>query len=235
VIQDALTRFHAAGSLVADYFDADGLPASLCDLLDSVVHPWELKQPAEQFLRSLKKPRILGEVHPTATISGPVHIESGALVEAGASITGPVYIFSGARIGHSALVRDNSIIGPDTEIGHCAEVARSIFLRGSRALHFVFAGDSVVGSYVNIGSSCVFSNLLVDEPVRIPAVKEIAVLVEGRRVNTGYTKFGSIVGDRTQTASHLSFNPGTLIGKNVVIHSRSQMGGHIPSSARIRT
>jgi UDP-N-acetylglucosamine diphosphorylase / glucose-1-phosphate thymidylyltransferase / UDP-N-acetylgalactosamine diphosphorylase / glucosamine-1-phosphate N-acetyltransferase / galactosamine-1-phosphate N-acetyltransferase len=222
------------GTRTGDFFDLELLPGSLRDLLNSVEHPWMLKNAVEDFLRSVDG-CILGEVHPSASISGNVHIEKGAVVEAGAMIVGPAYIFSGARIGHCALIRDNVIVGPSSEIGHCAEITRSTILFNSRALHFVFLGDSVVGSNVNIGSSCVFSNLLVDEPVRIPAEKMISVTIRGKRVPTGYTKFGSIVGDNAQTASQISFNPGTLIGKDVVVHSRSQIGGFLPSGTRVRT
>lgn len=150
-------------------------------------------------------------------------------------VQGPALVCSGAFIRHGALIRDNSIIGPRSKIGHSSAIARSVVMADSFATHSAFIGDSIIGSNVNIGSSCVFANLIVDTKVTEPAAEHIYVRIDGSRVDTGYTKFGAIVGDGSRTAAHISIGPGTLISKGVTLHTRAQVSGTFPSNTNVRS
>lgn len=177
---------------------------------------------------------IRGTVHRTAEITGPVIVEPGAVVASGAVIEGPALICRDAYIGRG-YVRDHSVIGPGTKIGYCCEVTRTLILADSRAVHHVVVGDSVIGSQVNLGASSVLSALKVDRPVVEPAVEEITVTIGGRRVGTGQTKFGAVLGDRVQLPALTSIAPGTLIGPDVTLYPTDQLGGLYPSDARVRS
>ncbi|GAB3488857.1 LbetaH domain-containing protein [Nocardiopsis coralliicola] len=175
-----------------------------------------------------------GVVHPRAEIDGAVIVEPGATVDAGAVIIGPALICRGAYVGRG-LVRDHTVIGPGSKVGYSCEIARSLILAESRAMHFVFIGDSIIGSQVNVGSSSVLANLRVDRPVVEPAVDELSVTVADAKVGTGQTKFGAVLGDRVQLPALTSVAPGTLIGPDVTIYPTDQLGGLYPSQARVKS
>ncbi|MDA2809621.1 hypothetical protein O4J56_03115 [Nocardiopsis sp. RSe5-2] len=176
---------------------------------------------------------LSGTVHPRAEVDGAVIVEPGAVVDSGAVITGPALICRGAYVGRG-LVRDHAVIGPGSKIGYACEITRSLILAETRAMHFVFVGDSIIGSRVNVGSSSVLANLRVDRPVVEPAVDELFVTVSGVRVGTGQTKFGAVLGDRVQLPALTSVAPGTLIGPDVTIYPTGQLGGLYPTEARVR-
>ena len=215
------------------YFDLDGVPfRSIFAAAESVL---DMKQCVQDHCATILDTKIEGTVSPQAFIEGPVHIEAGAVVEAGAMIQGPALICVGAFIRHGALVRDHSIIGPRCKVGHSSEIARSVLMSDCFATHFAFVGDSIIGSRVNIGSSCVFTNLIIDRRVAEPAVEPVGVRLHGEWIETPYTKFGAVIGDGSRTAAHISLGPGTLIGKNVVLHTRAQLSGNFPSGTQSRS
>jgi NDP-sugar pyrophosphorylase family protein len=177
---------------------------------------------------------IQGDVDRRAVVDGNVIVEPGAVIEAGAHVEGPALICAGAHIRPNAYVRDHVIIGPGSKIGHCTEVVRSLIMTRSLATHMVFVGDSIVGSRVNIGSSCVTANLRVDREVTEPATEEVVLRLSGRTIPTGQTKFGSVIGDRTRIAALLTLAPGTLLGPGTVVYPRIQIGGVVPANAEVR-
>lgn len=179
--------------------------------------------------RSLK-----GAIHPSAEIDGIVIVEDGAVIGAGAVIIGPALICRGAEIGRG-LIRDHTVIGPYSKVGYCCEITRTLVMADSRAMHFTFVGDSIIGNHVNIGSSSVLSNLRVDRPVVEPAVDELVVTLSGHRIPTGQTKFGAVLGDRVQLPALTSVAPGTLIGPDTTVFPMSQLGGFLPAETRMRT
>jgi NDP-sugar pyrophosphorylase family protein len=186
------------------------------------------------WLRENARRSIRGQVDSRAIVDGDVIVEPGAIVAAGGHIEGPALICAGAHIRPHAYLRDHVLIGPGSKIGHCSEVTRSVIMTRSMATHMTFIGDSIVGSHVNIGSSCVTANLRVDREVTEPATQEISVLVNGDRVPTGQTKFGSIIGDHSRIAALLSLAPGTLLGAGTVIYPRAQVRGTHSVHAEIR-
>ncbi|MFI7110367.1 hypothetical protein ACIBK9_28940 [Nonomuraea sp. NPDC050227] len=217
---------------ISYYFDIKHLP--FADLFESCTSVLDIKQAMTDWLGDRGRRDIRGAVHSAAHVEGDVIVQRGAVVEAGSYIEGPALICAGAVVRSHAYIRDNVIIGPRCKIGHCTEVTRSIIMSESQATHMVFIGDSVVGSHVNIGSSCVTTNLRVDRPVQEPAVDEISVNVDGHPVPTGYTKFGAVIGDHAQLPALISTSPGTLIGPRTVIYPRNQIGGVLPADSRIR-
>lgn len=194
---------------------------------------FDVKAAAAQWLAGVRR-SVAGTVHARAEIDGPVVVEPGAVVDAGAVIIGPALICRGAYIGRG-LVRDHTVIGPGSKVGYACEITRSLVLAETRAMHFVFIGDSIIGSRVNVGSSSVLANLRVDRPVVEPAVDELSITIADARISTGQTKFGAVLGDRVQLPALTSVAPGTLIGADVTIYPTDQLGGLYPSRARVKS
>ena len=70
-------------------------------------------------------PKILGEVHPSAVLEGPIYVAKGAVVGPGAYITGPCFLDDGAEVRHTAYIRGPSYVGPGAVVGHATEVKAS--------------------------------------------------------------------------------------------------------------
>jgi UDP-N-acetylglucosamine diphosphorylase / glucose-1-phosphate thymidylyltransferase / UDP-N-acetylgalactosamine diphosphorylase / glucosamine-1-phosphate N-acetyltransferase / galactosamine-1-phosphate N-acetyltransferase len=214
------------------YFDPAGIPRP--EMFASCRSVLGMRDAMMSWLDENARRDLRGEVDRRAIVEGDVIVEPGAIIEPGAHIEGPALICAGARIRSNAYLRDHVVIGRGAKIGHCTEVTRSIVMARSMATHMVFLGDSIVGSDVNIGSSCVTANLRVDRVVTEPATQEISVLVDGRRIPTGQTKFGAVIGDRTRIPALLSLAPGTLLGAGTVIFPRTQIGGTFPAHTELR-
>ncbi|MFE9852781.1 hypothetical protein ACFYPN_28855 [Streptomyces sp. NPDC005576] len=176
-----------------------------------------------------------GVIEEGALLQGDVFVQAGARVEAGAQIVGPVLICTGAVVAAGALVRDHSVIGPGCRIGFGAEITRSLLAGQVFMKHPCFVGDSVIGSGVNLGSFCSTTGMRCDRgPVAEPAVEEITVNLGGRRISTGQTKFGAVIGDGVTLPAGTVLSPGTLIGPGTVVYPRDHIGGFLPAGTRVR-
>ncbi len=196
---------------------------------------FEMKARWVEFVAERARRDIRGTVHARAEIDGDVFVDEGAVIEANACVSGPVWIGRGAIVRHGAFIRDHTYLDSGAVVGHASEVARSLLRTGSRAAHFGYVGDSVLGSNSNLGSHVVTTNLKLEHEVTEPAVHMIHARVGEVLVDTGYTKFGSVVGDNTRIAAGVSLSPATLIGPNSQVLRGRQLGGTVPAFSRIWT
>lgn len=156
-----------------------------------------------------------------------IAVGEGTVIEPGAYVRGPVWIGKGCQIRSGAYIRGNVILGDGAIVGHGTEVKESILFPRAHAAHFNYVGNSILGADTNLGAGAVCANFRLDKG-------EIAVDVEGQKVFTGSTKFGVILGDRSQVGCNSVMSPGTLIGKDVKCPSTITIRGSIPSKAKIR-
>ena len=132
-------------------------------------------------------------IHPTALIGEHVTIE------------GPAYIGKNAIIRHSAYLRGGSWISEGALVGHSTEIKNSILLPHSKAPHFNYVGDSILGFYVNLGAGTKLSNVRNDRAEIILSHKD------DKKIITGMRKIGALVGDHSQIGCNVVANPGTII------------------------
>ncbi len=203
--------------------------ATVCDIKPLMTA--DLDDPGSRGLGS--GPR--GTIAADAIIEGPVYVQEGARVEAGAHVIGPVLVCAGAVIAAGALVRDHSVIGPACAIGFGAEVTRSLLVERVFMKHVSFAGDSVLGRDVHMGSFCSTTGMRVHAgPVCEPATEEITITAGGTRIGTGQTKFGAVIGDGVGLPAATVLSPGTLIGPGTVIYPHTHIGGILPAGSSVR-
>lgn len=172
--------------------------------------PWSILSYGESGLIA-QMGEILSEepvfIHPTARIGDNVEIE------------GPCYIGPHAEIRHSAYLRKGAWICSGALVGHSTEVKNSILLPGSKAPHFNYVGDSIVGIDANLGAGVKLSNVRNDR-------REILVTMrDGTRVETGLRKMGAIIGDGCQLGCNTVTNPGALILPRTMIHPNVTLSG----------
>ena len=77
------------------------------------------------------------------------------------------------------------MIGNDCVVGHTTEMKSSVMLGDSKAGHFAYIGDSILGK-VNLGAGTKLANLkMTGSPV--------VLNINGEKYETGLKKFGAIM------------------------------------------
>ncbi len=132
-------------------------------------------------------------IHPSASIGDNVMIE------------GPCFIGENVEIRNYANIRKGSWICEGSIVGHCSEVKNSIMLPNSKAPHFNYVGDSIIGEGANLGAGVKLSNVRNDKR------GVLVTLQDGRRVDSGLRKLGAMVGDGGQLGCNVVTNPGAIL------------------------
>ena len=198
-------------------------------IFENCAYVWEALTKLSAYLESLPLGKIEAEVSPSAHLINPdlISIGSGTIVEPGVYIQGPCVIGSNCQIRHGAYIRGNVIVGDACVVGHDTEVKGSILLDRANASHFNYVGDSILGNGVNLGAGVKCANLKLDHAI-------VSFFFEGKRIDTGLKKLGSIIGDGAQLGCNSVCNPGTLIGKKTIIYPCVSVGGFVAEHSRIK-
>ena len=155
---------------------------------------------------------------------GIVHIDDSAMIEPFVHIIGPAYIGPKATIRQGAYIREYSWICANSLVGHASETKHSILLPDSKAPHFNYVGDSVLGPRVNLGAGVKLSNLRNDGG-------EVHTRIDGERIPTGLRKFGAIIGEDSQLGCNTVTNPGVVLGPRCMVNPNTTVTGvHGPDS-----
>lgn len=150
-------------------------------------------------------------IHNTAQVSkfvhldashGPIIIDKDAKISQFSSLVGPLYIGKRSTLKPSTFIR-NSAVSAVCNLG--GEIKGSIIHPHSNKSHEGFLGDSIIGSWVNMGAGTTTSNLKNN-------YNTIRVSWDGNHYDSGRQFLGSILGDHTKTAIGVRLNTGTVIG-----------------------
>jgi UDP-N-acetylglucosamine diphosphorylase/glucosamine-1-phosphate N-acetyltransferase len=136
--------------------------------------------------------------------TGPVYIGKNATVMEGSIIRGPAAICEGAVVKMGAKIYGGTTIGPYCTVA--GEIKNSVLQSYSNKAHDGYLGDSVIGSWCNLGAGTSNSNIKNtgnDIEVWNKASNEF--------INVG-AKCGVIMGDYSRTAINTSINTGSVIG-----------------------
>ena len=147
-------------------------------------------------------------IHPDARIGEFVQIE------------GPCYIGANAEIRHSAYLRKGSWICEGAVVGHSSEIKNSILMPNSKAPHFNYVGDSILGTGAHLGAGVVLANLRLDRGL-VPVAWG-----EGRAVSD-LKKLGAMVGEYAEVGCNAVLQPGAIIGKRAIVAPTVAYGGFL--------
>lgn len=225
-----------------DFFELAGFFHSEA-LFKNTAYVWDALKPNKlhiylyEFLKT--KAGIYGNVMPGVFIEdeSQVYIGEGTIVESGVYIKGPTIIGRDCEIRHGAYIRGHVVTGSQCVIGHATEVKNAIFLDRSKAPHFNYVGDSILGNDVNLGAGTRLSNLPVTSGEEIgnthrPSIK--IKLPDGSSINTHLSKFGAILGDGVETGCNVVTNPGCLIGKDSIVYPNASLRGSYPPQTIVK-
>jgi NDP-sugar pyrophosphorylase family protein len=198
--------------------------------LDHTAHPklfenqqyvWDALKQIASYLQFRLKPAILGDLVGKPFISNHVFIGRGTIVEQGAVLKGPAWIGENCHIRSGCYVRENVIVGNRVMMGNSCEFKNSIIFDEAQVPHFNYVGDSIIGYKAHLGAGVILSNVKLDHG-------EISVAAPEGNIATGLTKFGAIIGDRTEIGCNAVINPGAVIGNDCIIYPGVNFRGVLP-------
>lgn len=212
---------------VSDFFDLSQF--SHAALFDGCQNVWEALDKIKKYLLSQNLGKIDSAHQEYAYLVNPesISIGEGTIIEPGAYIKGPCIIGKNCHIRHGSYIRGDVIVGDHCVIGHASELKHTIMINHANAAHFAYVGDSILGSFVNLGAGVKCANFRLDG-------KEIWLHTNSGKIATNRRKFGAIIGDYCQIGCNTVINPGTLVGKHVDCFPTLNFGGVIEENSSIR-
>jgi len=175
-------------------------------------YPWDLFRMNMFLMDSQIKKQTVEEdvqISETARVEGNVWIRKGAKILDNACVKGPCYIGANTIIGNNCLVRGYASIGDNCIVGFTSEVKSSII--GDNCLfHMNYVGDSIVSDDCLFGAGATTANFRFDE-------KNITVMVDGKKMDSGTNKLGVIMGDHSKAGINSSLSPGVKVGPYSIV------------------
>ncbi len=165
------------------------------------------------------------KVHPMVVIdasNGPVYLDEGVEVHPFTRIEGPAFVGKKSLLLGTKL-REGCSVGPMCRLG--GEVEESVIQGYSNKYHDGFLGHAYVGEWVNLGALTTNSDLKND-------YTSVEVIQNGKKVDTGSTKVGAMIGDHTKTSIGTLMNTGAMVGSMALIMATGEpLPKSIPSFA----
>ncbi len=87
--------------------------------------------------------------------------------------------------------------------------------------HFNYLCDFILGYQAHLGAGVILSNVKLDHT-------EIGVAAPEGNIATGLTKFGAVVGDRTEIGCNAVINPGSVLGRDCLVYPGVNFRGVLP-------
>jgi NDP-sugar pyrophosphorylase family protein len=196
-------------------------------LFDNQSYVWDALKQIASYLQFRLKPAILGDLVGKPFISNHVFIGRGTIVEQGAMLKGPAWIGENCHIRSGCYVRENVIVGNRVVMGNSCEFKNSILFDEAQVPHFNYVGDSILGYKAHLGAGVILSNVKLDH-------SEISVPGPGGNIATGLTKFGAIIGDRTEIGCNAVINPGSVIGIDCIVYPGVNFRGVLSENSVVK-
>ena len=192
-------------------------------LFDGCENAWEALKKIKEYLKSDARRGLHNQCVGNAYIGPDVFIGEGTVVEDGAMIKGPAIIGRNCQIRHNAYFREDVIVGDGCVVGNACELKNAWLFNNCEVPHFNYVGDSILGYKAHLGAGVVLSNVKVIKG-------NVAIEVNGERIDTGLRKFGALIGDHGQIGCNAVLNPGSIIGRGSVIYPCVNWRGVLPAN-----
>src|SRR2546423_379639 len=196
-------------------------------LFENQRYVWDALKQIASYLQFRLKPAVLGELLGKPYISGQVFIGTGTIIEQGAVVKGPAWIGENCHIRSGCYVRENVIVGDSVVMGNSCEFKNSILFDEAQVPHFNYVGDSIIGYRAHLGAGVILSNVKLDH-------REIIVAAPDSEIATGLTKFGAVIGDRTEIGCNAVINPGSVLGRDCIVYPGANFRGVLPSASVVK-
>ncbi|MHB1314052.1 MAG: LbetaH domain-containing protein [Christensenellales bacterium] len=190
-------------------------------LFQKYTYPWEVLGEIGNYIEELG-PGLPSELFEQRAES--VWIARDAVIYPSAMISGPCIICSGAEIRHCAFIRGSAIVGRSAVVGNSTELKNVILFDKVQVPHYNYVGDSILGYCAHMGAGSITSNVKSD--------KSLVVINDGTRtIETGRKKVGAILGDFVEIGCNSVLCPGSVIGRNTIVYPLSCVRGVVPGGS----
>lgn len=189
----------------------------------SLKYPWHLfpileaKLTGTGFKIKIAKSAKIGK---NVVISGQVVIGEGTIIGDNDVIKGPAYIGGNCQIGANNVFRGPVDIEDNVQTGALFEAKNSLIGEGTH-FHSGYLGNSLIGSDCRFGAGFISANQRIDR-------KNIFSVVKEEKIDTGLTRFGTVIGANTKAGIKIGTMPGVFIGKNCIIWPGTVVFKNIP-------
>ena len=140
----------------------------------------------------------------------------------GCRVRGPFVLGSQSQLKMGTLIYGPTSVGSNCRVG--GEINNSVFHNYSNKAHAGFLGNSVIGSWCNLGADTTSSNLKNNySEVNVWDNESESLEKSGRIFH------GLIMGDHSKTAIHTTFNTGTIVGAFCNVFGNGILAKHVPS------
>ena len=190
-------------------------------LLFQASYPWEVLKRIKDFILALG-PTLSTEEYDE--VSKGVWVAKSAKIAPTAYLGAPCMIGPQTEVRHCAFIRGSALVGAGCVVGNSVELKNCILFDGVQTPHYNYVGDSILGYRSHMGAGSITSNVKSDKT-------NIAVSVDGVKVETGCRKMGAMLGDFVEVGCNSVLNPGTVIGAHSNIYPTSSVRGYIPPSS----
>ena len=187
--------------------------------------PWDLINANEETIKYIEEGNH-GNIEENVIVKGRIYIGKNTIIKSGTYIEGPAWIGENCIIGPNSYIRTGTVLCGENKVGAASEIKNSILMKGAKAPHHNYVGDSVIGENSNLGSGTKIANLRLDK-------NNIYVIHKGKKIDTERKKLGAIIGDNTQTGINASINSGTILGSNVKVGPNAIVSGTYESQSTI--
>tara|TARA_B100001564_G_scaffold167511_1_gene140692 strand:+ start:1901 stop:2503 length:603 start_codon:yes stop_codon:yes gene_type:complete len=182
------------------------LPKSIF-LGQDISSPWSITANAEEIIHA-----FLSTLDQQYIINNGIAVHREATIEANAIIKPPVIIGPRCFVASFTYLRGGVYLESDVILGPSVEVKSSFIFRESKAAHFNFIGDSIIGDDVNIEAGAILANYRNELPK-----KEIVCYYQQQHIHTQTNKFGSLIGSNSKIGANAVLAPGTIIDSQSVV------------------
>jgi len=181
------------------------------------VYPWDMLNINAAILQQTQA-KSGGTIEAGVSVKGQVSIGKGTVIRANSYIAGPVVIGEGCEIGPSVCIFPATSIGNNVVISPFTEVK-----------------NSVIGNDVNIGSSGIIHDSVIDNSCSIggqfavcSGQEEIAINQEHHSVS-----FGTMLGEECILGNNVVAQPGTIVGNYSQVRSLKLISGRLPDRSLV--
>lgn len=205
-----------------DLFDLSATLAA--PLFNRVTYPWQVLDLLDAFIADLG-PRLGRDYE---QIVAGVWVGKGTKVDPLAAPRGPAIVGRDCYLRPGAFVRAGVLVGDGCVLGNSSEFKTCLLFDGCKVPHYSYVGDSIFGRGVHLGAGAIASNFKA-------GAGEVSVDWEGRRTPTGRNKLGVLAGDGADVGCQAVLNPGTILGRGVVVYPLVSLRGTVPGRTIVKT
>jgi len=182
-----------------------------------VVYPWDILSLNDAVLGQIPA-NLEGTIEKGVSLKGLVSVGKGTVIRSNSYIAGPVVIGANCDIGPTVCILPATDIGDNVVISPFTEIK-----------------NSVIGNDVNIGSSCIIENSVIDKGC---VIKGHFAAYSGEadvRVNDEYHKMdvGAMLGEGCSLGNSVVAQPGVILGNYSQVQALKLISGRLPDKSLV--